>query len=204
MSRPSREQVRERLLDAATAEFRERGYAGARLDAIARAAGFTKGAVYSNFDSKQGLFTALLAEHTDALLGALLADVDDVGVDEGLQRVGDALGERIVADPRWQLLVLEFAVQAGRDDGVRAAYTQQRRALRLSLGAAVAERVHRWGATGFDGAAAAQVLLSLLLGLTVEHAADPVAVGRAQISGAVVALLRGLLAVTAPLSRAAG
>lgn len=194
MSRPSREQVRARLLAAAAQEFRDRGYAGARLDVIARAAGFTKGAVYSNFDSKQGLFTALLAEHTDALLESLLAGVDDVGVDEGVQRVGDTLGARIVADPQWHLLVLEFAVQAGREDGVRTAYAAQRRAQRVSLAARVVEQARRWGAPGPDGAAAAQVLLPLLLGLTVEHAADPAAVGQAEISAAVVAVLRGLLA----------
>jgi AcrR family transcriptional regulator len=196
--------VRARLLGAATEEFRARGYAGARLDVIARAAGFTKGAVYSNFDSKQGLFTALLAHHADALLESLLAGVDGVGVDEGVRRIGLALGARVVADPQWHLLVLELAVQAGRDDVVRRAYTAQRRAQRAALAELVRDRADQWGAVGLDGTAAAQVLLAVLLGLTVEHAADPVAVGEAEIATAVSTVLAGLLAAAGARPAGAG
>ncbi len=54
-------QTRQRLLDAAWAVFTERGFLAPTLDDIAEAAGLTKGAVYSNFDSKEELFLALLA-----------------------------------------------------------------------------------------------------------------------------------------------
>ncbi|MGB6072667.1 MAG: TetR family transcriptional regulator, partial [Rhodococcus sp. (in: high G+C Gram-positive bacteria)] len=50
--RPQRTDVRDRLLAAAADEFTERGYAAAKLTDIADRAGFTKGAVYSNFESK--------------------------------------------------------------------------------------------------------------------------------------------------------
>src|SRR6185503_13207697 len=51
---------REEVLAAARCVFLERGYGGASLDAIADEAGFSKGVVYSQFDSKGDLFMALL------------------------------------------------------------------------------------------------------------------------------------------------
>ena len=55
-----RQQTREHLLSAAAQVFAERGFHGATLDAVAAAAGFSKGAVYSNFKSKEDLFLSLL------------------------------------------------------------------------------------------------------------------------------------------------
>ena len=59
-TRPTRGEVRDRILDAASKVFAAEGFAGATIDAIGQAAGFTKGAVYSNFGSKDELFLALL------------------------------------------------------------------------------------------------------------------------------------------------
>ena len=59
--RPGRAAVRRRLLDAALEVFAERGYASANLDQVAAAAGLTKGAIYSNFASKDDLFFAMSA-----------------------------------------------------------------------------------------------------------------------------------------------
>src|SRR4051794_40600447 len=57
--------ARHRLLDAAATVFAEHGYRAASVDAIASAAGVTKGAVYWNFDSKEDLFFALMEERVD-------------------------------------------------------------------------------------------------------------------------------------------
>ncbi|HUC37215.1 MAG TPA: TetR/AcrR family transcriptional regulator [Acidimicrobiales bacterium] len=54
-----RQQTRDHLLAAAAQVFSERGFHGASLDEVAAVAGFTKGAVYSNFRNKEGLFLAL-------------------------------------------------------------------------------------------------------------------------------------------------
>src|SRR5450759_2484874 len=59
--RPTREEVRRRLLDAALAVFAEHGFDTANLDQIAEAAGLTKGAIYSNFIGKDELFYAMLS-----------------------------------------------------------------------------------------------------------------------------------------------
>ena len=59
-----KELTRELLLDAAIEVFAQRGYHGASLEDVAAAAGFTKGAVYSNFETKADLFLALLVRET--------------------------------------------------------------------------------------------------------------------------------------------
>ena len=55
-----RAMTREHLLEAAAVVFARNGFHGSSLDEVAAAAGFTKGAVYSNFKSKEDLFVAVL------------------------------------------------------------------------------------------------------------------------------------------------
>src|SRR3954471_24870815 len=68
MERLSRDQrkamTRELLLDAAATVFGRRGVHGASVEEIAAEAGFTTGAVYSNFSGKEDLFLALFERHT--------------------------------------------------------------------------------------------------------------------------------------------
>lgn len=66
-----RQQTRDHLLAAAAQVFAERGFYGASLDDVAAVAGFTKGAVYSNFESKEGLFLALFKANYDREMDAL-------------------------------------------------------------------------------------------------------------------------------------
>jgi AcrR family transcriptional regulator len=54
--------TREQLLDAAAQVFAQRGYAGASVDEIAEAAGYSAGALYSNFNGKEQLFLELMSE----------------------------------------------------------------------------------------------------------------------------------------------
>ena len=64
-TRPTRDETRERLFQAAATVFEERGIGAASIDAIAEAAGFTRGAFYSNFASKDELIVAMLEDHAD-------------------------------------------------------------------------------------------------------------------------------------------
>jgi len=68
-----RAQTRERLIDAAADVFNRLGYHGASLEAVADAAGYTKGAVYSNFASKADLFVALAERRSVAAKRFMLA-----------------------------------------------------------------------------------------------------------------------------------
>jgi AcrR family transcriptional regulator len=62
-TRPTRDDTREKLFEAAARVFEEQGIGGASIETIAAAAGFTRGAFYSNFDSKDELIIAMLEDH---------------------------------------------------------------------------------------------------------------------------------------------
>jgi TetR/AcrR family transcriptional regulator len=66
--------ARERIVAAATREFAERGHAGARIDAIGRAAGVNKALLYYYFPSKQELYRALVLDHLAAAGRRLAAE----------------------------------------------------------------------------------------------------------------------------------
>src|SRR3954464_6873518 len=62
-TRPTRDDTREKLFEAAARVFEQQGIGGASIEAIAAAAGFTRGAFYSNFKSKDELIIAMLEDH---------------------------------------------------------------------------------------------------------------------------------------------
>ena len=64
-TRPTRDDTREKLFEAATRVFEEQGIGGASVEIIAAAAGFTRGAFYSNFKSKDELIIAMLEDHVE-------------------------------------------------------------------------------------------------------------------------------------------
>lgn len=67
-----------RILKAATAEFAERGLAGARVDRLAASAGANKQLIYAYFGSKEGLFDATLEANLETLLDGVPFDVSDL------------------------------------------------------------------------------------------------------------------------------
>src|SRR5258705_10701016 len=64
-TRPTRDDTREKLFEAAARVFEEQGIGGVSIEAIAAAAGFTRGAFYSNFASKEELIIAMLEDHVE-------------------------------------------------------------------------------------------------------------------------------------------
>ena len=67
-TRPTRDDTREKLFEAAARVFEERGIGAASIETIAAAAGFTRGAFYSNFASKDDLIVAMLEDHVERSL----------------------------------------------------------------------------------------------------------------------------------------
>ena len=64
-TRPTRDDTRDKLFEAAARVFEEQGTGGASIEAIAAAAGFSRGAFYSNFKSKDELIIAMLEDHLE-------------------------------------------------------------------------------------------------------------------------------------------
>lgn len=72
------DRTKQRLLEAATAEFATYGFAGARVDRIAEVASCNKQAIYAYFDSKDGLFEAVFNEMVVKVIAAVPMDANDL------------------------------------------------------------------------------------------------------------------------------
>lgn len=119
------------LMRSAARVFARRGLEQASIDEVAEDAGFTKGAFYANFRSKEELFLAMLDERFAQRveeIDEVLASDDDLltQVREG----GTSFGRFIAADPQWQRLFFEFAAYATRNEEFREELATRYRSLR--------------------------------------------------------------------------
>src|SRR6266700_3767691 len=118
------ERNRALVLAAARRVFLGRGYAGASLEAIAEEAGFSKGVVYSQFDSKADLFLELLA----ARIAERAEQHERLALELGDARLVQAVAEQTdsihQAEPQWSLLVIEFRAHAARVPELNRRYAE--------------------------------------------------------------------------------
>lgn len=129
-SRPTRGEVRDRILDAASKVFAAEGFAGATIDAIGQAAGFTKGAVYSNFESKDELFLALLDREFE-LRGeqiAIALDRSDGDRAAAAREVSRSVLDSVREHSDYYVLLVEYWLRAQRDPQLRERLIERRRA----------------------------------------------------------------------------
>ncbi len=131
----SRTATRARLLAGALEVFAERGFAGASVEDICDQAGFTRGAFYSNFGSKDELVLALFQATTDRLLEQIetllpeLANQPWTLLDAVLGLLDEALGDQ----RQWHLISTEFTLHALRNPEAARALNEQRAMFRASL-----------------------------------------------------------------------
>ena len=169
-------QTRARLLGAAEQVFAERGFFAASVEEIAERAGFSMGAVYSNFESKGDLFVALFDEHIAVQMHDYLELFEAAGsLDEQARRGADRWMAYLREHPDYYPLFLEFAAYAAREPHVREVFKERQRSFR-SLFTAMVER----GAKdlGIDAPPGAAEPLGILVGalgngLAIEKLADP-------------------------------
>lgn len=189
--RIKRDEVRRRLLSAAYVVFAERGYEGASLERVAEAAGFSKGAVYSNFANKDELFYELVAARIDERIEAIQAAAKDAAQDgEARNRAGRAgtsatfagmvgaeLREMGAADPGWQTLFIEFWLRCARSEALRARLAEKRRAMRAKIAALTRRWAEETGVRLSDDEAMdlATVVLALSNGFGIEGIIDAAA-----------------------------
>ena len=190
--RPLRAETRRRVLDAAFAVFTERGIAAASLSEVAAAAGLTKGAVYSNFDSKDDLVLALMEEHAAHRIDAGLAGFTDAAdAEHALPEAAAALVREMRADVAWHRLLAEYFAMTAHDPTKRRALQERRAEVRNAIA-----RVLTKLADGLDMTLPlppqemATVLLALSNGLAVETDIDPDGVP-ADLLGRVLVLIAG-------------
>ena len=110
------------LLAAARKVFLAAGYHGASVDAVAGEAGFTIGAVYSQFGGKAELFLALLEQRIDERIEQIRSVMDGSGPAAELGAVARQWAGVLRTDLDWTLLVIEFRVHAARDPALAARF----------------------------------------------------------------------------------
>lgn len=107
--------TRERLLDVAVQEFAERGFAGAKVDRIARRARVNKAMLYYHFRSKAGLYLTILREQFAALgEAAASARKPELPADQQLNRFIDAIAREAAARPHFPSIWLREIAEGGR------------------------------------------------------------------------------------------
>jgi AcrR family transcriptional regulator len=169
--------TRAELLTAAAAVFERRGYSGASITEIAEEAGFTHGAVYSNFESKEDLFLALyeqwVAERVVEIeetwsSEASLADRARAAADEWI--------EHFRSDPRAFLLRLEFAIRGVHDPELADRLGTRVGAVPLAIRRLIDEQIHQESASLSGVGELALGLQALSLGFALELLSNPDAV----------------------------
>ncbi len=107
------EATKRALLDAGRAEFAAHGLAGARTDRIAAASGVNKQRIYAYFGNKDGLFTAVLADALDAVLGLVPLPADEQPSSDLLAAYVSAMSAYHREHPEFLRLLLWEALELG-------------------------------------------------------------------------------------------
>ncbi len=193
----SRAKTRERLLGAARSVFARSGFHGASVEEIASEAGYSTGALYSNFEGKEDLFVALMEReieaHAQEIASAVRAQASISDRAAGGARQWMTMIER---EPEALLLFMEFWAYGVRDAGVRPKVAARFAQMREVLTMLIAE-----GARDFDleltipAEHLAVAIDALADGIARQKLADPDAVPD-ELMGEVLGLL--LSAVTRP------
>lgn len=167
--------TRQRVLEAADAAFSEQGFHAARLEDIAERAGYTRGAVYSNFKDKNDLALAIIERR----VGEARAALEHVAAQspelvQGARDSGDRISELMHSERPWGPLFLEFVTHATRHPELARRLTE----LYRGLGDAIADLL---SATGLGAADTRQptpqrlalVMLAATDGAALERMIDP-------------------------------
>lgn len=142
-----RELTRTALLEAAADVFARRGFHGASLEEIAETAGFTRGAIYKNFDNKEEMFLAVIDRRIEAQLAAFSTAFEQ-GVDAtDTDRVSEHWHRIMVSDPEWLALTLEFRLYALRNPEVRERWVAHQRGFKKALVGFIEQQLAAQGLT---------------------------------------------------------
>ena len=156
-----------------------RGYHGASMSEIAAEAGFSKGALYWNFASKEDLFFTLFEQDAGKLLRELRFVLEHSSGDR-LRALRNAYKAR-ASDRQWMMLSLEFKLFALRHPKLHARLARTHRRIRASLKLDTVTLVPELMTTGRESRDVRRAALEAVLnGLVLEHAYDPQTISKTQ------------------------
>ena len=138
----SQAQTRDKLFAAAQELFTQHGLNGTSIDKIVAKAGFSKGAFYSNFNSKEDLMLSLLRKHKDDTFESFADLIENSAPEDLLAQIEKWLVEGN-QDKDWIIFNYELAINAARNPEFSADYAEfmaaQYRALEETLNAIFAK-----------------------------------------------------------------
>ena len=202
-----KENTRAKLVRASLDVFVEKGIDGVTVDDLVKAAGFTRGAFYSSFSSKEEVFIALFDEVTAELMAIANSSVEsavaDVEADESCSileaddaQVMLAVFEGIRPFGRqWYLLYSDAIARSLRDEALRAELAEQRERMRNQIGALLATRLE---ASGERALLPVEDLAQLLMGIFIDLLVREQLEGRDVTQLAATTILGTLRAFIAP------
>jgi AcrR family transcriptional regulator len=171
-------QTRGRLIDAAARVFAQRGYQAASVEEIAEEAGYSHGAVYSNFEGKADLFLAVfeeyMAERVRELAETQAALPEDAPLEARARALADQWMDRLACDRESMTLHMEFIAHADRDPELARRFGTRSMAMREAIARYIAYYQQEAGlelAMGVDDLAL--VLRALGIGLAIESLVSP-------------------------------
>ena len=171
--------TRRRLLDGAEAVFARSGFHGASVEEIAREAGATSGALYSNFASKEDLFLALFEERIATDVGDYSQIVaDGATLEQQARGAADHWMGILRQRPDYFPLLIEFWAYAIREPQLRVRLAERFAALRSASARLVLQGAQRQGfpPNAEAGEFVGQLINALGNGLALEKLTDPDAV----------------------------
>ncbi|HEY7949075.1 MAG TPA: TetR/AcrR family transcriptional regulator [Acidimicrobiales bacterium] len=191
-----RQQTRDHLLAAAAQVFADRGFSGATLDEVAAVAGFTKGAVYSNFKNKEDLFLALFKANYDREMDQLRVTLEASELPPE-SRLGDfvslILEQSRETGGNFGLLYQEFWLYAARNPAAREELTRlEDENVRGIADVLIAER-RRQGLEPLESPErVARIIAVLFHGIGLLRVLQPEVADEALIETAIELVARGL------------
>jgi AcrR family transcriptional regulator len=168
--------TKRRLLRAARQVILERGFHGATLEVVAERAGFTKGAVYSRFDSKADLYFALLEELNEE---RTLSIEESIAGAQSRDEVVEALkrwfsGHRVKGNASPTLVLVEFWSWAARDPALRARASAVHERMLVRIADVVDEALERCDAElPYATVDLVRLVAGLARGITLERHISP-------------------------------
>ena len=167
--------TRQQVLDAAGRVFLRRGFFAASLDEVAEEAGFSKGAVYSNFTDKEDLLLALVEDRTELRRRRITELVDPDAPMETQAREGGEEYNHILREERaWNPLFLEFWVCIARNPELQQRFAARYRAMKSAVAALIEDRATQDGRQlPLPAESLATALFAMGNGFSLERLADP-------------------------------
>ena len=177
-----REQTRRELVAAAEACFVSRGFHASSVDEVAERAGYTKGAVYSNFAAKEDLFFAVYERRVEQVLTEVVPDLRQLGAERAFdQLAGGALHQRD-PDDGWRAVFFEFWAHVVRHPELRERFAAIHARFLEPMAEAAQQLAEDRGLTLPSDVTASQVAVAwnaMEVGLNLERLTQPQTVDRA-------------------------